>query len=98
MGSLLQALRQAYGSRLEITFFPLSAKCKWAFFISNNSCLQGVDKNIKQRNNLGMKPVVANVSGVGADFFFLGDEPFMSAVWLKKISTTPLEGVVDNIP
>ncbi|MDD6952546.1 MAG: hypothetical protein PUI88_00440 [Prevotella sp.] len=60
--------------------------------------MQGVDKNIKQRNNLGMKPVVANVSGVRADFFFLGDESFMSAVWLKKISTTPLEGVVDNIP
>ena len=45
-----------------------------------------------------MQPVVANVSGVGADFFFLGDESFMSAVWLKKISTTPLKGVVDNIP
>ncbi|MFW5563218.1 MAG: hypothetical protein ACOCNW_08845, partial [Prevotella sp.] len=55
VGSLLQALWQAYGSRLEITFFPLSAK--WAFFISNNSCLQGVDKNIKQRKNLGMQPV-----------------------------------------
>lgn len=31
-----------------------------------------------------MKPVVANVTGVGADFFFLGDESFMSAVCLKK--------------
>ena len=31
-----------------------------------------------------MKPVVANVTGVGADFFFLGDESFMSAVLLKK--------------
>ena len=31
-----------------------------------------------------MKSVVANVSGVDADFFFLSDEPFMSAVWLKK--------------
>jgi len=47
--------------------------------------LQGVDKNIKQRKNLGMQPVVANVSEVGADFFFLGDESFMSAVWQKNI-------------
>ncbi len=31
-----------------------------------------------------MQPVVANVSEVGADFFFLVDESFMSAVWLKK--------------
>ena len=70
-----QGIVRAYTSvdGKEITFFPLSAKCKWAFFISNNSCLQGVDKNIKERKNLGMKPVVANVSGVGADFFFLGD-------------------------